>query len=196
MLQPFPVHIGSDPLLALRRLHLSFLIDSLASALSTPPASLAEQHATDEQVDEACRVAARCVAGVSSVLPEGHPVRGIALAELGKLLCVDVDPSPQPTTSSSSGGSRGLLKARSPGSPLEQASALPRGVARLQVAAQVLYRAREELLVGFGRAYDGGQVGQAVQTMLRDLEREATAWRKATAAGSQMGGVVDRIISS
>lgn len=102
----------------------------------------------------------------------GHPVRGIALAELGKLLCVDVDP----TLGTSDKG---------PSSSSEEPNrALPRGPERLQLAAQVLYRAREELVIGFGREHGGGQVGNAVDGMLKDLEREASVWRKATMSGA------------
>lgn len=99
-------------------------------------------------------MAARCVTGLSDTLPYGHPVRGIALAELGKLLCVDVDPNYESPASAS---------------PYTQVSSfenvngdLPRGLDRLQVAAQVLYRAKEELLIGFGRTSGGGEVGSAV----------------------------------
>lgn len=130
--------------------------------MSTDAATLAEQCERDAVVDEACLLGARYVAGVSGILPHGHPIRGIALAEFGKLLCMDVGPTGE------SGGN-------------DAESTLPRGAPRLQLAAQVLVRAREELVIGFGQACGGGQVGEEVERMLRELEREMNIWHKAQA---------------
>jgi len=113
---------------------------------------------------------ARCVAGVSGILPHGHPIRGVALAEFGKLLCVDVGPSNE-----SPGQSESAEDGAEP--------PLPRGASRLQLAAQILVRAREELMIGFGQTDGGGQVGREVEKMLRELEREMNVWRKAQARG-------------
>src|ERR1700733_6827822 len=166
LLHTFPLHLSSDPLLALMRLHLSLLIHQISLLSSSEAASLAEQSKRDTAVDEACRLCARCVAGVSDILPHGHPIRGVALAEFGKLLCVDVGPSNGSTEQSESADDG----AESP---------LPRGASRLQLAAQVLVRAREELMVGFGQTNGGGQVGREVENMIRGLEREMNVWRKA-----------------
>jgi hypothetical protein len=140
-------------------------------------------------VDEACGIAARNVAAVSAILPYGHPVRGIALAELGKLLCVDVNPSTQSSPSSAStpvpasasaSASRLIL-----GTPIVGENvAVPRGYARVELAIQVLLRARDELQIGFGHETGGGgggggQSGRDVRGMLQELEREVKAWKKA-----------------
>ncbi|QRW23334.1 SET and MYND domain protein [Rhizoctonia solani] len=68
-------HPSAHPLLALSRLHLSLLISRLDLDRSI--------------LDEAIRAAARVAAGISAVLPAGHPVRAVTYAELGKLLAVD-----------------------------------------------------------------------------------------------------------
>jgi hypothetical protein len=151
---------SSHPLLSLSRLHQSLLIDALSAELQSPAATLSIQEHRDMQVDEVCKVAARNVRGVMAVLTEGHPVRGVALAELGKLLCVDVSPNPVSSQASE--------------------DQLPRGPARLKLAFETLVRARAELKVGFGG--DGGGVGGEVETILKSLEKEASAWRKAVEA--------------
>lgn len=173
LLHPFPLHLSSDPLLAVTRLHLSLLIHQLSALLSSEAATLAEQDERDTAVDEACRLCARCVAGVSGILSHGHPIRGIALAEFGKLLCVDVSPGP----------------ANEPSALLESGSNCadpppPRGASRLHLAARTLISAKEELMIGFGRSNGGGQVGSEVAKMLRELEREMNIWRKTQSRGT------------
>lgn len=186
LLQPYPLHLSSHPLLALTRLHLSLSLSSLSSPISESKeaTSLEDQRTRDDLVDDASRTAACCVAGVSGVpgMTEGHPVRGIALAELGKLLCVDVDPSP-----ASQSGTR-QIALTDENDQNDASAALPRGVERLQLAAQILKRARDELLIGFGKEGGGGDVGKLVDTMLRDLEREVCVWDKATRSGSATVG--------
>ncbi|KAF8960017.1 hypothetical protein BDZ97DRAFT_1355582 [Flammula alnicola] len=102
---------GSHPLLALSRLNSSLLITHLPSmdpaieeVLSpgvqaqaqlqdtTHTATVGRKEA-QEALDDAIRAATRASTGLSQILVEGHPVRGIALAELGKLLSVD-EPDP------------------------------------------------------------------------------------------------------
>lgn len=167
LLSRFPLHLSSDPLLALNRLQLALLIDGLSSMMTKEATSIDEQRERDSAVDIACRFGARCVAGVSAILPHAHPIRGIALAELGKLLCVDVDSSASQSQIYEVGNDETEGSTEAP---------LPRGAVRLQLAAQVLVRAREELIIGFGRG--GGDVGKEVDAMIRDLERESNVWNK------------------
>ncbi len=127
------------------------------------PTSIQEQETRNTKVDETCHATARVVSGVCEdrIFCFGHPVRGVALAELGKLLCVDVSPNAP--------GSNGT------GLESYGWSRIPRGTARLQLAAQILARAQKELEIGFGKDAD---VGKGVRKMLTDLEREVGAWRK------------------
>ncbi|KIK95837.1 hypothetical protein PAXRUDRAFT_826610 [Paxillus rubicundulus Ve08.2h10] len=131
------------PLLALLKLHQSLLVSSFSDQLS------------QELLDESIRTAAKYTAGLSTVLDEGHPVRGVALAELGKLLAVD-EPAPS--------------------SPPQTNTFPPSGPARLKMAYETLLRAREELLVGFGRDNDGGEVGQNVRDSIVSSEKELGVW--------------------
>ncbi|KAH9924151.1 SET domain-containing protein [Fomitopsis serialis] len=133
------------PLLAMTRLHQELLIASLSGST------------TQEALDETIRTAARYVAGLLAILPAGHPVRGVALAELGKLLAVD-EPSPPADTAGSAD--------RFP----------PSGSARLKLAHETLVRARGELLVGFGTDNSGGLVGREVRETIVRLEQELGAW--------------------
>lgn len=84
---------SSHPLLALNYLHQSILLQppssqptdsSPKSTTITPVAEMSQN-----QLDELIRVASRSVFGFGRLLCEGHPVRAIALVELGKLLAVD-----------------------------------------------------------------------------------------------------------
>ncbi|KIK64823.1 hypothetical protein GYMLUDRAFT_258799 [Collybiopsis luxurians FD-317 M1] len=119
----------------------------------------------DAVLDATIRVAARNVTGLEKVLREGHPVLGIAVAELGKFLAVD-EPSPcsSGTVPSESAGSS--LEGQAPASaqdqdqsPVEAQDRVrgrevypPSGFLRLKLAYETLLRAREILLVGFGEA--------------------------------------------
>ncbi|KAG8975731.1 hypothetical protein FRC05_005249 [Tulasnella sp. 425] len=177
----------THPLLALCRLHLSLLISQLAEAIEILGRSLADESITSEaisgarlpkeQVDEVCAAAARSVAAVSAVFPEGHPVRGVALAELGKLLCVDVDQDAQAIEHIVSPG----VAASDPSSLLASASEtgvspFPAGEERLKLARNVLLRARTELRRGFGG--EGGEVARQVEESIRNLEKEWKGWKK------------------
>ncbi|TRM62623.1 hypothetical protein BD626DRAFT_458277 [Schizophyllum amplum] len=140
---------SSHPLLGLSRLHQTLLI----SAFSASP--------TQDVLDEAIRTATRNTTGLSMILDEGHPVRGVALAEAGKLLAVDE------------------LEAKKPSAmPFERQDAFPpTGPPRLKLAYETLQRAREELLIGFSRAMEGGQVGREVRDALAALEKEMDVWK-------------------
>lgn len=138
---------SSHPLLALTRLHQLLLTSSLQANM------------TQEGLDETIRTASKSCQGLSSILHEGHPVRGVALAELGKILAVD-EPAPAQQAASAF---------TSPVFP-------PSGPPRLKLAYETLMRARNELLIGFGRSNDGGRVGQEIRQALISLEKEIGVW--------------------
>ncbi|KAL1721019.1 hypothetical protein EV715DRAFT_249315 [Schizophyllum commune] len=142
---------SSHPLLGLSRLHQTLLI----SAFSASP--------SQDILDEAIRTAARNTKGLSMILTEGHPVRGVALAEFGKLLAVDEMEAKS-------------ANALTDGLPRPDAFP-PTGPPRLKLAYETLLRAREELLIGFGRANEGGKVGRSVRDALAALEKEIEVWR-------------------
>ncbi|OJT01751.1 N-lysine methyltransferase SMYD2 [Trametes pubescens] len=135
---------SAHPLLAMTRLHQELLIASLPTSLS------------QESLDEVIRTAAKYNAGLQPILPKGHPIRAIALAELGKLLAVD-EPA-------------------SLASPAQASMFPPSGPPRLKLAYESLVRAHEELLVGFGKANGGGHVGRDVRDAIARLEKEIGVW--------------------
>lgn len=153
---------GAHPLLALTRLHLSLLLSSLPS----PPDS--------SSLDEAIRTAARVASGLEEVLREGHPVRGLARAELGKLLAVD-EPSAEATTSPQAVGAEVFP---------------PRGSARLALAYGTLQRAYAELSIGFGPG--GGEVGRDVRETLLNLEKEIGVWKEGIKSVTEYGEPIRR----
>ena len=112
-------------------------------------------------MDETIRAASRSSTGLISLLTYGHPVRGIALAELGKLLAVD-----EPTPREHIAGAEATF------------SYPPSGPPRLKLAYETLVRARDELLIGFGRQNEGGQVGQGVRDDIVSLEKEIGVWKQ------------------
>jgi SET and MYND domain-containing protein len=114
------------------------------------------------QLDDCVQTAAKVVAALSVVLREGHPVRGVALAELGKVLSVD-EPAPP-----------SLIENKEETSTHETFP--PHGEARLRLAGVTLVRASKELLIGFGNDGDGGEVGRDVRRLILDVERELTVW--------------------
>jgi SET and MYND domain-containing protein len=134
------------PLLAMTRLHQSLVISSFPDVLN------------EDVLNEAIRMAARAVAGMSNIFPLGHPARGIALAELGKLLAVD---EPAPSTQS-----------------VSQIKFPPSGPRRLQLACETLVKARNELIIGFGMTNDGGKIGMEVRETLVSLEKELGVWNR------------------
>jgi len=140
---------SAHPVLALSRLHQSLLIDALSSA--SDPSSI---------LDDAIRATARVVSGLTTILDEGHPVRAIALAELGKLLAVD-EPAPSSTTSTSTS---------------TQSTFPPSGPLRLKLAFETLKRALHELMIGFGESTRGGETGLQIREQIVGLEKEIGVW--------------------
>ncbi|KAF8632794.1 hypothetical protein AX15_001693 [Amanita polypyramis BW_CC] len=194
---------GAHPLLGLARLHSAMLIENLpdlgailgpilpsqhdllsdSSKSSTQTGiSTLQQTYTQEQeqkqaspqtveekthveeaqqkLDDAIRAALRTSTGLATVLVPGHPLRGLALAELGKLLSVD-EPVPKYL------GENNHQKVVYP----------PSGPARLRIARETLLRARSELMVGFGGANEGGEVGREVRGWLIRVEKELEVWK-------------------
>jgi hypothetical protein len=146
---------SSHPLLALTRLHQSLLVASLS------------QNITQDILDELIQTAAKSLAGLLDILHEGHPVRGVALAELAKLLAVD---EPEPLEESS---------------PFAGARFPPSGPARLKLGYETFIKARNELLIGFGLDNEGGQVGREVRERIVLLEKELGIWGQAVRSALQ-----------
>ncbi|KAF5349135.1 hypothetical protein D9756_009440 [Leucocoprinus leucothites] len=186
---------SSHPLLALSRLHTTLLIanyrspfESTTIELNSP--QIQEQHQVSpdakvsseeaqEHLDEAIRSATRTCNALNQILPYGHPIRGLAVAELGKLLSVD-EPSPKHLAEDDtlSPSSPHLL------SPTSQQFAKappypPSGPQRLKLAYDTLVRARGELMIGFGAGKnEGGKVGMEVRKSLVDIEKELGVWKE------------------
>ncbi|KAG8773046.1 hypothetical protein FRC12_002762 [Ceratobasidium sp. 428] len=156
-------HVGAHPLLSMARLHLSLLIPQLESK--------------PEILDETIRAAARVAAGVSAIYPPNHPTRGIAYAELGKLLAVDeyVPPGKKPLEATPSQLDPNANVVWVAGDDDD----VVRGFDRLRMAHHSLLSARKELMIGFGSINDGGAVGREVTELAKQLEREVAIWRKA-----------------
>ena len=190
---------AAHPLLALSRLDTSLLIthlpttESLIEEIHSPQvqADLAPQQQTQqkdvqEALDEAIRSATRTNTGLAQILTEGHPIRGIALAELGKLLSVDephpthlVPPqsewpgvtTPFTTSPFSSSSLSNMMLSLPPAYP-------PSGPQRLKMAYETLKKARSELMIGFGGGNnEGGEVGQHVRRQVVELEKELDVWK-------------------
>ncbi|KAF8601520.1 hypothetical protein BDV93DRAFT_524686 [Ceratobasidium sp. AG-I] len=156
-------HVGAHPVLSLARVHLSILITRLASDPSI--------------IDQTVQAAARVAAGVSAIHTKGHPARGIAYAELGKLLTVDeyyregqkpIEPTPSQ-----------LDPDANPVWHAGDDEGVPRGFERLRIAHYTLMQAREELMIGFGWINEGGAVGREVSELAKSIEREVAIWRRA-----------------
>lgn len=173
----------SHPLLALCRLHQTLLIGELSREVQLPsnpfPESPAHRQAEaflsnprlpKERVDQVCTVAARSLSAILVVFPDGHPVRGIAVAELGKLLCVDIDEDAkcmedlQNSADTSPGPSSGI------------GEGFPAGAERLRLSRDTLLRARAELRRGFGG--EGGEVAREVEESIRNIEKEWLGWQR------------------
>ncbi|KAF8628054.1 hypothetical protein AX17_006058 [Amanita inopinata Kibby_2008] len=181
---------GTHPLLALSRLHSTMLIENLPDfdklgpiSLQSPVSDLGSASSqaastilvgpqkdeekklvedAQERLDDAIRAASRTSMGLSFTLQVGHPLRGLALTELGKLLSID-EPLP-----------KYLINARDSDEP--KGVFPPSGPARLRLARETFVRARTELLIGFGGANEGGEVGKEVRELLVRVERELEVW--------------------
>ncbi|KAH6904885.1 hypothetical protein BKA70DRAFT_1294081 [Coprinopsis sp. MPI-PUGE-AT-0042] len=185
---------GAHPLLALTRLHTTFLIDQLGASLSSSfSGGQADEHIISpalqdsgngeglEQaqtlLDDAIRFSTRSFSGLTQILTYGHPVRGVTLAELGKLLTVD---EPKPQHLQSPGGSKTPQAPGPPSPDLNPNSSAypPSGPARLKLAHQTLLQALQELTIGFGAGkHAGGQTGEEVRRMIVDVEKELSVWK-------------------
>ncbi|CAE6399089.1 unnamed protein product [Rhizoctonia solani] len=128
-------------------------------------------------LDEAVRAAARVAAGISAVLPAGHPVRAVVYAELGKLLAVD-EHYPEGQEPSEPTPAQLDPKANLTWIAGDEMG-IPKGFERLRLAHHTLMQARQELLVGFGHSEQGGAVGKEVTELARKIEQEVAIWRKA-----------------
>jgi hypothetical protein len=182
--------LAAHPLLALSRLNTSLLIthlpisEPLIEEIHSPQVQVDLQDApqtqkdVQEALDEAIRSATRSNTGLGQILTDGHPIRGVALAELGKLLSVDepnpthlVPPQSGVTTSTPLSSSSSVNMMLPPAYP-------PSGPQRLKLAYETLKKARSELMIGFGGgANEGGEAGQHVRRQVVDLEKELGVWK-------------------
>lgn len=144
--------ITSHPLPALLRLE--------ATSLSSPTPS-------SEAIPDlfaAIRASSLSFKALELLLPYGHPVRGIALAELGKLLNLERDDTQDASSA--------------PTAPDSAAPFLPRELAgRLHLARETLVKALSELRVGFGAEGGGGMVGRELVVLVEGVTREMQARR-------------------
>ena len=156
-----------------------------------------------EALDDAIRAATRASTGLAQILIDGHPMRGIALAELGKLLAVDEpkpthlteadslprQPHPPPdlaaSTSQSQSGPSSFADGRTETPFIVNPHIKspppypPSGPARLKLAYDTLVRARQELIIGFGNGKnEGGEVGRQVRKLAVDVEKELSVWKE------------------
>lgn len=110
---------------------------------------------TQDILDQTIQASASYSTGVTTILTCGHPVRAAALAELGKLLAVDEITPKEPSAMD-----------RYP----------PSGAKRLRLAYDTLVKAREELMIGFGKVNHGGSMGNEVREIAVRLEKELGVW--------------------
>jgi hypothetical protein len=142
---------SSHPLLPILVIHERRLFDSIR-AHSTPDTL------DTETLDETIRAAATIAECYSTLLCYGHPPRGHALAALGKYLAIDVPATPADWA--------------------QKRTFPPYGPQRLKLAYETLLKARDELLVGFGTANEGGKYGKMVRDLIIPLEKELGVWNQ------------------
>ena len=174
---------AAHPLLALSRLNASLLITKLSSDANVEeivsPSLQGSAPDAQDSLDEAIRAATRSNNGLSQILPEGHPARGVALAELGKLLCVD-EPfrkdaefgnTPRTSTPPSLGPSTAVSAGLTASYP-------PSGPERLRLGCVMLVRALAELKIGFGGGKnEGGETGKNTRKLAVAVEKELSVWQ-------------------
>lgn len=119
-----------------------------------------EQKDAQARLDGAIRASYAVVLGLKDVLRTGHPVRALAVAELGKLLAAD-EPAPTFGGESDSSLNNGLVVS---------------GAGRLRLALETLRQAHAELLIAFGTSTGGGDVGKDIREMVVMLEKEMGIW--------------------
>ncbi|KAG8865437.1 hypothetical protein FRB97_004720, partial [Tulasnella sp. 331] len=161
---------GSEKMLSRKRLQWSLKLSQEVQisgnlhtgspAQSSVEASALNPRLPKERVDQVCTIAARSLSAILVVFPDGHPVRGVALAELGKLLCVDVDEDAK--------GMEDLQNNAGPSTMIRDG--FPAGAERLKLSRDALLRARTELRRGFGG--EGGEVAREVEESIRNIEKE------------------------
>ena len=158
---------SSHPLLALQRLYQAHLVSTLNLPSSDMQYTAVAGHSfTQEQkdaqarLDGAIRASYAVVLGLKDVLRTGHPVRALAVAELGKLLAAD-EPAPTFGGESDSSLNNGLVVS---------------GAGRLRLALETLRQAHAELLIAFGISTGGGEVGKDIREMVVMLEKEMGIW--------------------
>ena len=182
---------AAHPLLALSRLNTSLLIthlpitEPLIEEIHSPQVQVdlsqdapQKQKDIQEALDEAIRSATRSNTGLGQILTDGHPIRGVALAELGKLLSVD-EPHPTHLVPPQSGVSTSApLSSSSSSNMMLPPTYPPSGPQRLKLAYKTLKKARSELMIGFGGgSNEGGEVGQHVRRQVVELEKELGVWK-------------------
>jgi hypothetical protein len=154
----------SHPVLALARLAVGLGIDMISKIdidAGAKSDDVRSNELAQKVLDDTIRLADTSARALAELLERGHPVRAIALAELGRLFAVDEYHVP-PTSARGS--------AIEPPFP-------PHGPARLKLAYTTLLRALEELRIGFGAADGGGEAGVAAREMIARLEKEMDIWR-------------------
>ena len=160
---------GAHPLLALARSRQSLLLERLPVMLGRTEQ---DKNRAQTFLDSAIRAAAAVTFGLKNILRQGHPIRAIALAELGKLLAVD-EPSPDPLKAPSTRSTPSSYE-----QAIQDASFPPSGPTRLKLAVQTLREAIAELCIAFGFVNEGGETGANIRVTLLNLEKELSVWNK------------------
>ncbi|KAL7409501.1 hypothetical protein BDY24DRAFT_214933 [Mrakia frigida] len=163
---------SSYPLLPLLRLFSTLLISGFSSTPPTDPSS-------SSLLNDALQITYLTSQAVLTpgIYPPGHPARGVALAELGKLLVV-----PAPEVAASSKGKSVVPKelfARGGGAGIPDEPAR-----RLMWAREILVQALGEVRIGFGKKGDGGGlVGVELAGLVEGVGREIGLMRSSSGRG-------------
>ncbi|KAM6501854.1 SET domain containing protein [Amanita muscaria] len=154
-----------DPLLSISGQSTLQAINALQQPYPLSQGQTQDAEDAQGKLDNAIRAALCASTGLATVLVPGHPLRGLALAELGKLLSVD-EPVP-----------KYLAGNDNRDEPDQKGVFPPSGPARLRLARETLIRARMELMVGFGGVNEGGEVGMEVRDWLVRVDKELQVWK-------------------